>query len=76
MKEWVFILKGKVLAAQSCLGSSVHGILQAKILELVAMPVSRGIFPNQGLNLDLPHCRQILKPLSHQRSHIYLEGRG
>ena len=31
-------------------GSSVHGILQARILEWVAMPSSRGIFPTQGLN--------------------------
>ena len=34
-------------------GSSVHGILQARILEWVAMPSSRGIFPTQGLNLCL-----------------------
>ena len=26
----------------------------------------QGIFPNQGLNLGLPHCRQILYHLSHQ----------
>ena len=46
-------VKVKVLLAQSCLtlcdpmecsplGSSVHGILQARILEWVAMPSSRG----------------------------------
>ena len=29
------------------------GILQAGILERVAMPSSRGIFPTQGLNLGL-----------------------
>ena len=29
-------------------GSSVHGILQARILESVAVPVSRLIFPTQG----------------------------
>ena len=34
-------------------GSSVHGILQARILELVAMPSSRAIFPTQALNLYL-----------------------
>ena len=28
----------------------------------------QGIFPTQGLNLGLPHCRQILYRLSHQRS--------
>ena len=31
-------------------GSSVHEILLARILEWVAMPSSRGIFPTQGLN--------------------------
>ena len=34
-------------------GSSVHGILQAKILEWVAMPRPQGIFLTQGLNLCL-----------------------
>ena len=34
-------------------GSSVLGILQARILEGVAMLSSRGIFPTQGLNLNL-----------------------
>ena len=28
----------------------------------------QGIFPTQGLNLDLLHCRQILYPLSHLES--------
>ena len=31
-------------------GSSVHGILHARILEWVAMPSSGRIFPTQGLN--------------------------
>ena len=35
------------------LGSSVHGILQSRILEWVVMPSSRGIFPIQGLNLHV-----------------------
>ena len=34
-------------------GSSVHGILQARILERVAIPFSK------GSNRGLPHCRQI-----------------
>ena len=35
----------------SPLGSSVHGILQARILEWVAMPsFLQGIFPTQGSN--------------------------
>ena len=39
--------------------SSVHGILQARILEWVASSFSRGSSLTQGLNLGLPHCRQI-----------------
>ena len=35
--------------------SSVHGILQAGILEKVAMPFSQGIFLTQGLNPHLLH---------------------
>ena len=35
--------------------SSVHGILQARILERVDIPLNQGIFPTQGLNLCLPH---------------------
>ena len=42
------------------------GILQGRILEWVDMPFSREIFPTQGLNLDLLHCRQICFCLSHQ----------
>ena len=47
-------------------GFSVHRILQARTLEWVAMPSSRGIFPTQGSN---PHllCWQVDSlPLSHQ----------
>ena len=54
-----------VLVPQSCLtlcdpvdcsppGSSVHGILQARILERAAMSSSRDL-PEPGLNLGLPH---------------------
>ena len=46
-------------------GSSVHGIFQARILEWVAVSSSRVIFPTQGSNPGLPHCRQILNHLSH-----------
>ena len=44
----------------------VRGFLQARILEWVAFPFSRGIFPTQGSNPGLLHCRQILYKLSHQ----------
>ena len=49
-------------------GSSVQGILQARILEWVAMPSSQGIFPTQGSNPGLLHCRWILYHLSHQEN--------
>ena len=59
-------VKVKMLVAQSCLtpcnpkdcsppGSSVHGILQARILEWITIP-----FLTQGLNTGLLHCRKIL----------------
>ena len=74
-----------VLVPQSCLtlcdpincsplGFSVHGILQARILEWIAMPSLQGIFPTQGLNPSLLHCRWTLpfepqgKAISWQKS--------
>ena len=36
----------------------------------------QGIFPTQGSNPGLPHCRWILYPLSHQRSPRILRYRG
>ena len=47
-------------------GSSVHGILQARIQQWVAMSSSRGVFPTQGLNPGLLYCRRILHCLNHQ----------
>ena len=46
-------------------GSSVYGIFQARVLEWVAISFLQ-IFPTQGLNPGLPHCRWMLYPLSHQ----------
>ena len=46
---------------------TVHGIFQARILESVAS-LLQGIFPTQGSNPGLLHCRQILYQLSHQGS--------
>ena len=70
----------KVKVAQSCLtlcdpiDCTVHGILQARILEWVAIPFSRGSSQprdqTQGSNPGLPCCRQILYPLSHQGSPV------
>ena len=69
-------LKVKVKVAQLCWalceptycnlpGSSVHGILQTRILEW--------IFPSQRSNPCLPQCRQILYHLCHQGSPRILE---
>ena len=48
------------LVDHSLPGSSVHGILQARILEWVAISICRGIFPTQESNPGLLHCRQTL----------------
>ena len=46
-------------------GYSVHGILQARILEWVVIPFARGSsLANQRSKPGLPHCRQILYHLS------------
>ena len=47
---------------------TVHGILQARILEWVAVALLQGIYPTQELNPGLPHCRWILYQLHHQGS--------
>ena len=49
-------------------GSSVHRILQGKATGGGCYALLQEIFPTQGLNLDLPHSRQILYHLSHQGS--------
>ena len=53
---------------------TVRGILQARILEwIVSHSLLQGIFPTQGSNPGLPHCRWILYLLSHQGSPRILE---
>ena len=44
-------------------GSSVHGVLQARILKEVAMTSSRGVFLTQGLNPSLLHWQVGSLPL-------------
>ena len=67
-----------VLAAQSCLtlcnptdcsppGSSVHGILQARILEWAALPFSRDL-PNPGTERRSPTLQVDSLPSEHQGS--------
>ena len=71
----------KALVTQSCLtlcdpmdcsppGTSVHGILLARILEWVAISFSRVIFLTQGSNPGLLHCRQVLYHLSLKGEYI------
>ena len=76
-----------MLVAQSCLtqcnpmdcsppGSSVHGILQARILEWVAMPSSRASF-QPGIKLCLLHLLhwQVGSiPLATQEVHLIISG--
>ena len=67
----------KVKVAQSCPtlrchgcsppGSSVHGILQARMLQWVVISFSRGS-SRPKMKPDLPHCHQILYCLGYQGS--------
>ena len=47
-------------------GSSVHEDPTGKNIIMGCHAILQGIFPTQGLNPSLPHCRQILYHLSHQ----------
>ena len=64
----------KVKVAQSCLtlcnpmDYTVQGILQPSILELGSFSLLQGIFPTQGSNPGVLHCRWILYQLSHKGS--------
>ena len=68
-------VKSESEVAQSCLtlsdpmdcsppGASVHGILQARILEWVAMTSSRGSSQPRDSTRIYPHCRQTVYHLS------------
>ena len=72
------------LVIQSCLtlwdsmdcsppGSSAHGDSPGKNTGVGCHDLHQGIFPTQGSNPGLPHCRQILYCLSHQESPWILE---
>ena len=49
-------------------GYTVHGILQARILEWVVIPFSKVSSQTQALNPGLLHCRQILYQLRYKGS--------
>ena len=54
-------------------GSPVHGDSPGKNTGVGCHALLQGIFPTQGLNPGLPHCRWILYCLSHQGSPRILE---
>ena len=49
-------------------GSSIHGDSPGKNAGVGCHALLQGIFPTQGSNPGLPHCRQILYHLSYQGS--------
>ena len=49
-------------------GSSLRGNSPGKNTGVGCQALLQGIFPTQGSNADLPHCRQILYQLSYQGS--------
>ena len=54
-------------------GSSVHEDSQGQTTGVGRHALLQGIFPTQGLNPSLPHCRRIVYHLSHQGSPRILE---
>ena len=52
-------------------GSSVHGILQARILEWIAISLSRGIFLTQGSNPSLPITGRFFTLRATREAHGY-----
>ena len=70
-------MKVKVKVTQSCptlwdfWDCIVHGILQTT--EIGSCSLLQGIFPTQGSNPGLPHCRRILYQLRHKGSPRILE---
>ena len=68
----------EVKVAQPCLtlrdsmDYTVHGILQARILGVGSLSLLQGIFPTQGLNPGLAHCRWTLYQLHHKGSLLYV----
>ena len=55
-------------AHQAAWGFSVHGDAPGETTGVGWHALLQGIFPTQGFNPGLPHCRRILYCLSHQGS--------
>ena len=69
-----------VKVTQSCVSDSLrpHGLYgpwnsPGQNTGVSSISLLQGIFPSQGLNLDLPHCRRILYQLNHKGSPKILE---
>ena len=60
-RVWLFVSQG-LYSPCNCPGQNT-GVDSLFLLQ--------GIFPTQGLNLGLPHCRWILYQLSHQGSQVF-----
>ena len=69
-EKWKWKLLSRVWFFVTPMDYTVHGILQAGVGSLALL---QGIFPTQGSNPGLPHCRRILYQLSHQGSPRILE---
>ena len=70
---WVVVSRSVVsnsLRPHDCcpLGSSVHGDSPGKNTGVSSLSLFQRIFPTQGSNPDIPHCRQIPYHLSHEGS--------
>ena len=72
-----------VLVTRSCLTLRSHGLSPIRLLcpwnfqartRVGCLFLLQGIFPTQGSNLSLLHCRQILYHLSHQGSPRHVHG--
>ena len=76
---WQLVVLESESESESCSGVSdslrLHGLYSpwnspGKNTGVGSLSLLQGIFPTQGLNPGLPHCRQILYQLSHQGSSL------
>ena len=68
----------KVKVTQSCPTLRPHGLdspwnSAGQTIGVGSISLLQGIFPTQGLNRRLLHCRQILYQLSYQGSPVYMK---
>ena len=73
VSRWVHVIKFWLMTLCNTMGcslpgSSVHGDSPGKNTRVGCHAFLQGIFPTQGSNLGLPHCRWILYYLSQQGS--------